>query len=424
MNLSRSFAPLRHRQFALLWAGAFTSNIGTWMETVGVGVLVTTETGQAGWAGLVAAAGFVPTAVLAPLGGALADRIPRRRLLLTTTAVQTALAGLLTLLTATGTPGPGIVTLIVLGAGCSLALGFPAYQALLPDLVPREDLPGAIALSSAQWNLGRVIGPALAGVVIRVGGYAWAFGFNTISFAAVIAVLLVLRLPRPAEAKEASIVEAIRAGARFVRADPGLRVVVGYMALNSLLAAPFIALVPAFALKVFHNEQAGTAALVTAQGVGAVLMGLSLGALHAHYGGRRVLLGVLWGLPAALCLYAFAPNLVVGVVAIFVVGFLYLGALSSFTTIAQLRSPAHLRGRVLSFLMVLLGTLYPLGSVLQGAIADRVGLRATTAGAGVLMASALLIVRLARPSIATALDTDGTGAPPTVVEPVAVAPER
>ncbi|HUF85371.1 MAG TPA: MFS transporter [Acidimicrobiia bacterium] len=424
MNLSRSFAPLRHRQFALLWAGAFTSNIGTWMETVGVGVLVTTETGQAGWAGLVAAAGFVPTAVLAPLGGALADRIPRRRLLLTTTAVQTALAGLLTFLTATGTPGPGIVTLIVLGAGCSLALGFPAYQALLPDLVPREDLPGAIALSSAQWNLGRVIGPALAGVVIRVGGYAWAFGFNTISFAAVIAVLLVLRLPRPAEAKEASIIEAIRAGARFVRADPGLRVVVGYMALNSLLAAPFIALVPAFALKVFHNEQAGTAALVTAQGVGAVLMGLSLGALHAHYGGRRVLLGVLWGLPVALCLYAFAPNLVVGVVAIFVVGFLYLGALSSFTTIAQLRSPAHLRGRVLSFLMVLLGTLYPLGSVLQGAIADRVGLRATTAGAGVLMAGALLVVRLARPSVATALDSDATDAPPTVVEPVAVAPER
>jgi MFS family permease len=423
VNLSRSFAPFRHRQFALLWAGAFTSNIGTWMETVGVGVLVTTETGQAGWAGLVAAAGFVPTAVLAPLGGALADRVPRRRLLLTTTVVQTALAGLLTLLTATGTPGPGIVTLIVLGAGCSLALGFPAYQALLPDLVPREDLPGAVALSSAQWNLGRVIGPALAGIVIRVGGYAWAFGFNTVSFLAVIGVLLVLRLPRPVEAKEASIIDAIRAGARFVRADPGLRVVVGYMALNSLLAAPFIALVPAFALKVFHNEQAGTAALVTAQGVGAVLMGLSLGALHAHFGGRRVLLGVLWGLPAALCLYAYAPNLVVGVIAIFVVGFLYLGALSSFTTIAQLRSPAHLRGRVLSFLMVLLGALYPLGSVLQGAIADRVGLRATTAGAGVLMAAALLLVRVARPNVADALDADGAEAPPTVVEPVALASE-
>ncbi|HEX6311896.1 MAG TPA: MFS transporter [Acidimicrobiia bacterium] len=410
MDLSRSFAPLRHRPFALLWAGAFLSNIGTWMETVAVGVLVTTETGQAGWAGLVAAAGFVPSGLLAPVGGALADRIPRRTLLLVTTTVQTALAALLTLLTAAGTPHPGVVTLIVLATGCALALGFPAYQALLPDLVPRDDLPGAVALSSAQWNLGRVIGPALAGVVIRFGGYEWAFGVNTASFFAVIAVLVILRLPRPAPATDASIVAAIVTGARFVRADPGLRVVVGYMALNSLLAAPFIALVPAMALKVFHNEQAGTAALVTAQGAGAVLMGLGLGVLHAQFGSRRVLLGVLWGLPAALCAYALSPNLAVGVVTIFVVGFLYLGALSSFTTIAQLRAPTALRGRVLSLLMVLLGTLYPLGSIVQGAIADRVGLRATTAGAAALMALVLLVVRLTRPTLTHALDQDAAAA--------------
>jgi MFS family permease len=406
VDLSRSFAPLRHRQFALLWVGAFLSNIGTWMETVGVGVLVTAETGQAGWAGLVAAAGFVPHGVLAPFGGALADRLPRRTLLLLMTTIQTALAATLTLLAASGTPNPGIVTLIVLANGCAMALGFPAFQALLPDLVPRDDLPGAVALSSAQWNLGRVIGPALAGIVIRVGGYEWAFGLNTISFFAVISVLTVLQLPRPAVTSEASIMRAIATGARFVRADPGLRLVVGYMALNSLLAAPFIALVPAVALKVFDNEQAGTAALVTSQGIGAVLMGLSLGVLHARFGNRRVLLGVLWGLPAALCAYAAAPNLAFGVVTIFAVGFLYLGALSSFTTIAQLRAPTELRGRVLSFLMMLLGTLYPLGSVVQGAIADRIGLRATTAGAAVLMALVLLVVRLTRPTLAHALDQD------------------
>jgi MFS family permease len=421
LNLSRSFAPLRHRQFALLWTGAFVSNIGTWMETVGVGVLVTTETGQAGWAGLVAAAGFVPTAFLAPIGGALADRLPRRTLLLATTAVQVALAGLLTLLTIAGTPSPGVVTLIVLAAGCSLALGFPAYSAMLPDLVPREDLPGAVALSSAQWNLGRVIGPALAGIVIRFGGYEWAFGLNTASFFAVLAVLLVLRLPGPAtDQMEASIMAAIRAGARFVRADPGLRVVVGYMAINSLLAAPFIALVPAVALKVFDNEQAGTAALVTAQGIGAVAMGLSLGALHAHFGGRRVLMTVLWGLPVALCAYAASPNLVVGVITIFFVGALYLGALSSFTTIAQLRSPAHLRGRVLSFLMMLLGTLYPLGSITQGAIADRIGLRATTAGAAIVMAAVLLLVRLTRPALAHALDESANSEGAVAAEDAAV----
>jgi hypothetical protein len=117
-----------------------------------------------------------------------------------------------------------------------------------------------------------------------------------------------------------------------------------------------------------------------------------------------VLLGVLGGLPIALCLYAYAPNLVLGVAAIVVVGFLYLGALSSFTTIAQLRAPDHLRGRVLSVLMFLLGALYPLGSVLQGAIADRVGLRATTAGAALLMAAVLLAVRRARPGVVNTLE--------------------
>jgi MFS family permease len=409
--LPRSLAPLRHRSFALLWAGAFTSNVGTWMETVGVGILVTTTTNRAGWTGLVAAAAFVPSAFLGPVGGALADRLPRRRVLLTTTAVQTVLAATLTLLAATDTAQPGVVALIVFAAGCAMALGFPAYMALLPDLVPRDDLPGAMALSSAQWNLGRVIGPALAGVVIGLGGYEWAFGINALSFLAVIAVVVSLRLPPPVPVQEASIFASIRAGARFARTDPGLRVVIAYMALNSFLAAPFIALVPAVALKVFDNGDFGTSLLVTAQGIGAVAMGLSLGPLFARFGGRRVLLGVLFGLPIALVAYAAAPTLAVGVVTIFVVGFLYLGALSSFTTIAQLRAPAELRGRVLSLLMVLLGTLYPLGSVVQGAVADRVGLRVTTAAAGLIMGAALLAARLLRPEVTRALDEPvGSGA--------------
>lgn len=384
--------------------GAFVSNIGTWMESIGVGILVTTETHSAAWTGLVAAAAFIPTAILGPVGGALADRVPRKPLLLTTTTVQTALAATLTILSAVGTPHPGVVTLIVLGSGCAMAIGFPSYQALLPDLVPREDLPGAIALSSAQWNLGRVIGPLLAGVAIRVGGYEWAFGINTASFFAVIAVISSLTLPAPADARESSILRSIQAGARFVRREPALRVVVAYMALNTLLVAPFIALVPAFALKVFDNEDVGTAVLVTAQGAGAVLMGLSLGSLFARFGERRLLNAVLFGLPIALFAYAIAPTLGFGVVAIFLVGFLYLGALSSFTTIAQLRAPEELRGRIMSVLMVLLGSLYPLGSIIQGAIADRVGLRVTTAGAAVLMAAVLVTVRFLRPNLTRILD--------------------
>lgn len=420
MDLSRSFAPFRHRRFALLWVGAFVSNIGTWMETVGVGILVTTATGKAGWTGLVAAAGFVPTALLAPLGGALADRLPRRTLLLTTTSFQILFAALLTLVASLGDPSPGLVTLIVLGAGCANALGFPAFQAMLPDLVPRDDLPGAVALSSAQWNLGRVIGPALAGLVIGLGGYETAFFLNTVSFFAVFAVVASFRLPPPAGASSTSILGSIREGARFVRGDAALRFVVGCMALNSLLAAPFIALIPAVALDVFHEEKLGTAALVTAQGVGAVCMGLALGTLFGRLGTRRVLLAVLYALPVALVLYALAPTLPLAVVAIFLVGGLYLGTLSSFTTVAQLRAPAELRGRVVSVLMMLIGALYPVGSILQGAIADEVGLRVTTTVAAVLLAALLLGWRVLRPHAAEAIgDTittaAGSGGPDAVV---------
>jgi MFS family permease len=402
---NRSLAPFRHRTFAMFWTGAFVSNIGTWMETVAIGAYVTEKTGQAAWTGAVAAAGFVPVAVLGPIGGALADRLPRRLLLLTTTFVQAALAALLTVLFLLGEPSAPVVTLVVFASGIASSIGFPAYQALLPDLVPADELPGAIGLASAQWNLGRVIGPVLAGVVITLGGYAWALGINAASFLAVVAVLLAITLPPPVPAPDGEgIFDSIREGVRFVRRDPGLRVSVGAMCLNTFLAAPFIALVPAMAIKVFDAGDSGVSVLVTAQGIGAVAMGVALGGLNAAHGSRRVLVSVLAGLPLALVLYAYAPSLALSAVALVVVGALYLGAFSTFTTIAQLRSPARLRGRVLSVNMVVLGVLYPLGALLQGRLADAIGLRATTALAGAAMAATMLVVHLVRPHLTAAID--------------------
>jgi MFS family permease len=163
------------------------------------------------------------------------------------------------------------------------------------------------------------------------------------------------------------------------------------------LAAPFIALVPAVALTVFHEEDTGTAALVTAQGIGAVVMALALGGLAHRFGHRHVLLAGLTALPVVLVGYALAPTLEVAVVAIFFVGAAYLCCLSSFTTVAQLRAPTEMRGRVMSALMVLLGVLYPIGSVVQGWIADGIGMRATTAGAALLLGAALVAIKLLRP---------------------------
>ncbi len=388
------------------------------METVGVGILLQSTTHRATWSGLALAAGFAPSGVLGPVGGALADRMSRRVLLVTTTSVQTALAGTLAALTAWGRPGPLAVILIVFAAGCANAVGFPSYQAILPDLVPVEDLAGAVALSSAQWNLGRIIGPALAGIVIQIGGYASAFLVNTISFFGVIVVVASLPLPPPIRSDDAHLLRSIRDGVRVATRDPGLRFVLTLIAFASLLAAPFIALVPAMADKVFHDATLGTWVLVTAQGVGAVAMALLLGPLHSRFGGRRTLLTVVGALPLALLAYACAPALWVGAIAILVVGFLYLGMLSSCTTIAQLRSPAHARGRVLSLLMALLGLVYPIGTVSQGALGDGVGLRVTIAGAALCFGAAVLALRVLDRRALGALDTDAPAdaAAPTLVE--------
>ena len=212
MALPRSLAPLRHRRYAALWSGAFASNIGTWMETIGVGIFVTKTTGLAGAAGLVGAAAFLPNGLIGPLGGALADRYPRRGLMITGTLVQTALAGVLTVLAALGEAEVWAVVVIVFVSGCANAIVLPAYQAMLPELVPREDLPSAVALGALQYNLGRVIGPLLAGIVISLGGYEMAFAVNTLSFLAVIAAVAPLRLPPPKRVLGESIPRAIGLG--------------------------------------------------------------------------------------------------------------------------------------------------------------------------------------------------------------------
>lgn len=404
MPLPRSLAPLRHRQFALFWSAAFVSNIGTWMESVAVGVYVTETTGKALWAGLVAAAAFVPTGLLGPVGGALADRFDRRRLLIASTTGSTVLAGTLCALFVRGDPSPAAVTLIVLLAGCAWALGFPSYQALLPNLVPREEITGAMGLSSAQWNLGRVIGPAIAGLVLTNFGVPWALAINTLSFLAPLIVIATLTLPVPEPHDGTSLLRSMQEGWRYATGEPGLRVMLVRFCGALVCIAPFIALVPAMAVKVFDAPERGTSMLITAQGVGAVAMGVAIGGLGERYGLRRVFTGCLTLVCPAVVLYASAPTLWLAALGIAVVGFLYLGIVSSAMTLAQLRTPDRLRGRVLSINNVALGLLYPIGATVQGRVADSIGLRATAAGAALLLAGVLLVARFVRSNATAVLD--------------------
>ncbi|MCU4184424.1 MFS transporter [Acidiferrimicrobium sp. IK] len=389
-----SLRPLHHRSFALVWSAALVSNIGSWMQTVAVGILVTARTGQAGWTGLVAAAAFLPIGLLSPIGGLMADRMDRRRWLLATTTGEMCFAAALTVVGTAARPDPAVITLLVFGGGAMAAVGFPAYQAMLPDLVPAVELRAAISLSSAQFNLGRVIGPALAGATIVAGGYSWAFALNAVSFAAVLVALALVRLPPPLlTATPEPLLRRLAEGARATAADPGCRLAVALISVVALTASPFIALVPAVAIKVFRSGSSGTTVLITAQGVGAVVGALALTPLVRRYGQRRVLVADLTVLCFALGGYAAAPDLAVAAAAILLVGGSYIGVLAGCNTIIQLRAAPALRGRVLGIYMMALGILYPIGSLAQGALADAVGLRAvTTAGASLLLVVVALAV--------------------------------
>ena len=384
------------------------SNIGTWMQTVAVSALVTGITGNPVWTAASFIAGFLPNGVLAPVGGALADRYDRRRCAILGTAVEGALAFGLALVVAAGTTDPYLITGIVFLAGCVGALRMPFQQAMLPDLVPAQDVVGAISLGSAQWNLGRVIGPALAGVVIVAGSYSAAFFANAASYLAVILAFLFIRVPSPEPLGDGvGLLAHMRAGASIVRRTPALRAAIVLIALAATLAAPFMALIGSFADVLTTDDNAlgaATGAITTGQGVGAVAFSLLFPNLVDAHGRRRMLTLALVLTPIALVPYALAPSVPAAVAAIVVVGGCYICILSGLSAVVQLQSPAAFRGRTLSLYFATLSVVFPVGALLQGLFARIVGLRATTIGAAALLLAALAGVALARPELLQALD--------------------
>ena len=395
------------------------SVIGSWMQTVAVGALIVAHTGKATWAVVIAAGAFLPIGLLSPVGGALAARIPRRAALVAGNLLAGAVALAIALLVAARRDSPGLLTLLVTVQGSVSAMVGPFQQAILPDLVPPSEFLAAVSLNSAQFNLGRVVGPALAGVTIAAFGYPVAFVANAASFLAVVAALFFVRLsPPPGRAEQIGLLASLRLGARAARAEPGCRAAIGTIAVVALSASPFIALVPVMAHRLTHTGARGIASatglLTTAQGIGAVAGALAIAPLAARFGRGRMLIGSLAVLPPVLVLYGFAPSLTFALPALFVVGLVYISVLSGLSTVVQLRAPAELRGRVLSLYLVALGVSYPIGSLVQGPLADSLGLAWTTAGAGALLAIALVVMRVLRPGVFQTLAAPApTEAPPS-----------
>ncbi len=407
--------PFRYRAFALLWTAGLVSVIGSWMQTVAVGALVVTRTGQATWAVLVAAGAFLPIGLLSPVGGALADRLPRRPLLAAGNLAAAATAAVLAWLVATGHDSPEAVLALVTVQGAASALVGPFQQAILPDLVPRREFLAAISLNSAQFNLGRIAGPALAGTTVAAFGYPVAFAANAVSFLAVVVALAFVRVAPPS-GQSAGLLSSLRAGFAAARREPSCRAAIGSIAVIAFVASPFIALVPVMARQLTHGGgraiAQATAVLTTAQGAGAVAGALCLAPLAARFGRGRVLAACLVLLPVTLAAYATSQGAVMGAVTLFAVGLVYLGVLSGLQTVVQLRAPQVSRGRVLSFFLVALGVAYPLGSLAQGPVIDKIGIGWTTGGSALALALVMAAVAWRRPGIARALTGEAAAGSP------------
>ena len=385
---SASLAPFRSRKFTSMWIGALLSNIGTWMEAVGLGYYVAHTTGKPSWSALVGAAAFLPNGVLGPIGSAMADRWSRRRILATGSAMAAIVAAILAVWVGGGSATPLGIAALSFVAGCIGAFTFPSFQSALPDLVPREHLVSAIGLSNAQWNLGRIVGPSLAAVAISIGGIGLALWCNAFSFMAVIIAVSLVKMPHRTSDRR-PVFGALADGLRFARAHPAIRRMLAVMLLTIGIASPFIAFVSQMATTVLHGDATTTSVLVTAQGVGAVAAAFTLGSITKRFGTSTVMFVAVGALSPALIVYAVAPRLWLSALTLMLVGLCYGYAFTSFASTTQQYAPDEMRGRVLAVNFLVLGVMFPVGALIQGQIADAIGLRWTTAGSGLFLAAGL-----------------------------------
>lgn len=388
-----SLRAFRHRNFRRFWLGAFVSNVGTWMETIAVGVWVTQTTGRAGWTATVAALVYLPALVLGPLGGAIADRRDRRQLFVWLSWVQLLLAGTLAALALAGRLSLPVVSTLAFLGGCANALLAPVSSALLSELVPRADLLSAVSLSSAQYNLGRIVGPGLAAVVMAASGLGAAFAMNALSFVAVILAVATVRLPPPEPRPHGHLWAEIRTGVRVAHEDAGISTALFLTFSVGALVAPFIGLLPVFAIQQLGRGASGTSLLATAQGVGAIAAALVAGSLAERWGRERLLTRASAALATLAALYWLSPSFGLAVLGIACLGACYLATLSTLSSVCLSRVSRLLQARVASLYGLVLSTSYGLGLLALGWAGDHFGIRRVMVTAALLCLAVVAVLK-------------------------------
>ena len=371
------------------------SLVGTWMDTVAEAWLVYRLTGSSLLLGTVTFAGQIPVFLLAPLSGMVADRFNRRKIVIATQVSSMVLASILAALTLS--KHVTVMQVIVLAAlmGVVNAFDIPARQSFLVEMVGREDLMNAIALNSSMFNGARIIGPAIAGILVASIGEGWCFFANAVSYIAVIAGLLMMRVPqRTMPPILASPCEHIAEGFRFVRDTAPIRALLLLIGLVSLVAMPYSVLMPVFAAKILHGNARTLGILMGATGVGA-MSGALLLASRRGVGGLGKWVAIACGaFGTTLILFSFSRWWLLSAVLLVAVGFSMMTQMSSSNTLVQAMVPDRLRGRTMAVYSMMFMGMAPFGALMSGAAADRIGAPRTVAIGGVLaIAGAIAFAR-------------------------------
>jgi len=374
-RLAQTFSALRHRNYQLFFSGQLVSLIGTWMQNVSQPWLVYQLTGSPLYLGIVSFASAVPVLFLSLWAGVFIDRVPKRKLLIITQMLAMTQAFLLSADVFLGWVQPWHVVIFAFILGAVNAFDAPARQSFVIEMVGREDLQNAIGLNSAMFQVARIIGPSLAGILLAAIGPAWCFFLNGVSFIAVIIGLGLMQVQAKIGAKrDASPIAQMREGLGYIRRNQVVLTLLVMVAVANIFAFGYSALLPAFAQDVLHQGPAGLGLLSASVGVGALIGALTVASLgNFQHKGRLLTFGNIF-FPLMVLLFA-ASRIFPLSMAILVgagLGFMIQNAMTN--TLIQFAVPDHLRGRVMSVYMLVFQGFFPIGSLMAGTIAEHFGI--------------------------------------------------
>jgi predicted MFS family arabinose efflux permease len=389
-TMPRMIAALHHRDFRLFWFGNFLSNIGTWMQNVAQSwlVLQLAPVNSAFWLGVIGFAASAPMLVFTILGGVIADRVDKRKLMYVTQGSMMVLAFLMWGLTYFHHINVRLILLLAFANGLAMSLNTPAYQALVPQLIPRKHLTNAIALNSAQFNLSRVLGPTLGGFAMAAVGISGNFMLNALSFVAVLIALAQITYPPVYPAVEQGLWETMNEGFRYLFGRRDMSLLLTLTAVASVLGIPYVTFVPLFAKDILHLDERGFGLLMAAAGIGAFLGAATIAYVRDIKRRGRFVVGSGFAFYVFVILFAFAKNEVVSGIMLAGANYCMILMVATVNSLLQHLAADEMRGRVMSIYATAFLGFAPIGSLLAGSLADSFGAPNTIA---VMAASALVL---------------------------------